>query len=188
MTTLFRKFILGALIAALALAALPLTSVFAAGALDPVTPPTPGTPRDPAIATARLELAFARQQIRIARIGEAVVNYDLMTKNVQILLDKAKANGKDVSAVQTAFDAYKAAFAKAKPFYDQAKAIATAHGGFDANGKVTDLEKAKATVKSLADIFRQYADTLDGTLRTLREAIQAFRLANPRPVPTPVKP
>ena len=188
MTTIFRKFILGALIAALAIAALPLASAYAAGSNGPSTPPAPGTPRDPTIVKARLELVFARQQMKVARIGEAVANYDNMTKNVQTLIDKAKEKGKDVSAVQAVFDAYKAAFEKGKPIYEQAKTTVAAHDGFDANGKVTDLEKAKATVKSVADTLKQYRDTVGDAFRTLREAIKAFREANPRPTPVPTQP
>jgi hypothetical protein len=188
MTTIFRKFILGALIAALAIAALPFASVYAAGSTDTGTPPAPGTPKDPAKANARLELTFARQQLKVGRIGLAVNNYDNMTKDVQTLIDKAKENGKDVSAIQAAFDAYKAAFEKAKPIYEQANSIVRSHSGFDGNGKVTDTEKAKATVKSLAESLKQYGDTLDGTFKALREALKAFREANPRPTKTPTQP
>lgn len=185
MTTIFRKFILGALIVALALVALPLTVAFAAGSNDPATPPAPGTPKDPVIVNARLELVFARQQMKVTRIGEAVANYDNMIKNVQTLIDKAKENGKDVSAVQAAFDSYKAAFVAGKPIYEQAAALVAKHDGFDASGKVTDTEKAKATVKSLAESLKQYRDTVGEAFKTLREALKAFREANPRPTKTP---
>ncbi len=181
MNTIFRKFILGALIAALSLAALPLTTAFAAGP----TPPAPGATKDPATVNARLELVFAHQQTRITRIGEAVTKFETMTKSTQTLIDKAKANSKDVSAVQTAFDAYKAAFEKGKPLYEQAKTILTAHDGFDASGKVTDAEKAKATIKSLAGILKQYETTVGETFKALGQALKAFRAANPRSTPTP---
>ena len=80
MTTIFRKFILGALIAALVIAALPLASVYAAGATDTATPPAPTIP-DPTIAKARIELAFARQQVKVARIGVEVANFDLSARS-----------------------------------------------------------------------------------------------------------
>jgi hypothetical protein len=184
MTTFFRKFILGALIAALTLVALPLSSAFAAGATDTATPPAPSTP-DPTITKARIELVFARQQVQVARIGVEVANFDLISKNAQTLIDKAKANGKDVSAVQAAFEAFKAAFEKGKPIYEQANALVRSHSGFDGNGKVTDLEKAKATVKGLAESLKQYRDTVGEAFKTLREALKAFREANPRPTRTP---
>lgn len=183
MTTTLRKIILGVLIAAVALvalaaAALPLTSAFAAGSKDSATPPAPD------IVKARLEMAFASQQMRITRISAAVTNYDLLTKNMQRLLDRAKSNGKDVSAIQTAFDAYQAAFEKGRPLYEQAKTIAAAHTGFDTAGNVTDAEQAKATVKSLAGVLRPYGETVGTAFKALHQAIQAFRLANPRSAPS----
>ncbi len=188
MKNLLRKFVLGALLIALAVAALPFNSALAAGLQETGTPPAPGTPKDPAALNARLELAFARQKLVVERIGLAVNNFPLLTKNVQTLLDKAKANGKDVAALQAAFDAYQAAFEKAKPSYEQAKTILGTHDGFDANGKVTDAEKAKATLKSLAEPLKQYRLTIGESLKNLREALKAFRAANPRTpevTPTP---
>lgn len=187
MNTTFRKFALGALIAALIVVALPLASVYAAGLIDTATPPAPSTP-DPTIVKARLELAFARQRVMVARIGMEVANFDLVAKDAQILIDRAKANGKDVSALQAAFDAFKVAFEKGKPIYDQANSIVLSHSGFDGNGNLTDLEKAKATVKSLAETLKQYRDTVGDAFKNLREAIQAFRQANPRPTKTPTQP
>ena len=188
MTTIFRKFVLGALIAALAVAALPFSSAFAAGAADP-TPPAGGALKSPTRANDRLELAFARQQFHVQRIGLVISDSAAAFTRVQNLLDKAKANGKDASAVQSAFDAFKAAFEQGKPLYEQAKSIAAGHVGFDAAGKVTNTEQAKATVKSLNDVLKQYRGTVQPAFKTLREAVKAFRLANPKtPIQTPTVP
>ncbi len=187
MTTLFRKFVLIGLIAALVILALPLASVSAAPAIDPGTPPAPSTP-DPNLAKARLELAFARQQVQVARIGVEVANFDLISRDVQILLDKARENGKDVVALQAAFEAFKAAFEKGQPLYEQAAASLRSHSGFDGNGQVTDLEKARATVKSLAETLKQYRETTGEVFRAFREALRAFREANPRPRRAPAQP
>jgi hypothetical protein len=187
MITIYRKFLLASLIIALTVTALPLTNVFAAGSLDPTTPPA-GTRTDPTVINARLELIFARQKMVVTRIGEAVANYDNLTKNVQTILDKAKARGKDVSAIQTAFDAFKAAFVAAKPLYEQANSLVTQHDGFDNNGKVIDSEKAKITVKNLREALKQYRGTIGETRQTLRNSIKAYRLANPHTKPTTTQP
>jgi hypothetical protein len=184
MTTVFRKFILGVLIAALAIAALPFSSVFAAAAQSVAA--TPPAPRDPALASARLELVFATQKYRVEIIGLSIDNADILFKRAQMLIDKARSNGKDVFAVQAAFDVYKAAFEKGKPLYTQAKVVVDMHAGFDDSGKLIDTEKAKATVKSLGDFIKQYRDTVGEARKALREAIQAFRQANPRSTPIPI--
>ena len=188
MTTIFRKFVLGALIATLAITALPFTSAFAAGSTDPATPPAAGALKNPTLVNDRLELAFARQQFHVQRIGLVISDSTAAFARVQALLDKAKANGKDASAVQAAFDAFKTAFGQGQTFYEQAKSIAAGHVGFDANGKVTNVEQAKATVKSLNAALKQYRDTVQPAFKTLREAVKAFRTANPKATKTPTAP
>jgi len=186
MTTTLRKFVLGTLIVAFVIFALPLASVYAAGASDIANPPA-STPNS-ANAGTRIELVFARQQVKVARISAEVANFTLVAKDTQILIDKAKANGKDVTALQAAFDAFKAAFEKGKPIYEQADALVRSHSGFDGNGNVTDVEKAKATVKSVAENLKQYRDTVSEPFKALHDAMKAFRAANPRPTKAPTQP
>ena len=174
MKMLFRKTILSALVLVLGLAAMPFVSVFAAGEYDP-TPPPHGQ-----ISNERLERVWARQLRIYGRMGRT----DELIEKVQKLLDRAKANGKDVSAVQAALDAFTAAAKDAQPIYESIKGIVNSHQGFDSNGKVTDLEKAKETVQSMHAKFKEIRDTLNGTGKALRQAIRAFRQANPRPQPT----
>ena len=175
MKMLFRKTILLALVAALGLAAMPFVSVSAAGEYDP-TPPPQGK-----ISNERLERVWARQ----LRIYERMGRTDEFVERVQKLIDRAKENGKDVSAVQAALDAFKAAVKDAQPIYESIKGIINSHPGFDSNGKVTDPEKAKETVKAMHEKFKEIRETMNGTGKGLHEAIKAFREANPRPQPTP---
>ena len=108
---------------------------------------------------------------------------DELIERVQKLIDRAEANGKDVSAVQAALDAFAAAVKEANPIYESMKGIINSHQGFDDNGKVTDPEKAKETVSSMHEKMLEIKTVMDGTGRALREAIRAFREANPRPTP-----
>src|SRR6266496_2656670 len=174
MKLFFKKTILFAPVAALGLASLPLVNVFASGQNDPTPPPQTQITND------RLELIWARQ----LRVYERMGRVDEFTAKVQRLIDRAKANGKDVSAVQAALDAFEAQWKAAKPTYESIKGIVNSHQGFDSNGKVTDPEKAKATVKEMHEKFKEIRDTLNGTGKALRQAIKAFREANPRPQPT----
>jgi hypothetical protein len=175
MKTLFRKTILLALVAVLGLAAMPFVSASAAGEYDPTPPP------DRQISNERLERVWARQ----LRIYERMGHTDEFVARAQKLIDRAKANGKDVFAVQAALDAFKAAMKDAQPIYESIKGILNSHQGFDSNGKVTDLEKAKETVKAVHEKFKEIRETMNGTRKELHEAIKAFREANPRPKSTP---
>ena len=174
----FKKSVLLALIAVLAtlgVASLPFVTVSAQGAKDP-TPPPQGQ-----ISNEKLEKAWARQLQLYERMGKT----DELVTKVEKLLDRAKANGKDVFAIQSALDAFKDAVKDAKPIYESAKGIINSHQGFDANGKVTDSEKAKETVMALHEKFQEIKTAMAGTGKALREAIKAFREANPRPQKTP---
>jgi len=176
MKMLFRKTILFALVLVLGLAAMPFVSASAAGEYDPTPPPA----EQGQIRTERLERAWARQ----LRIYERMGRTDEFIEKVQKLIDRAKAKGKDVSAVQTALDAFKAAAKDAQPIYESVKGIINSHQGFDNNGKVTDPEKAKETVKAMHEKFKEIRDSMNGTGKALHEAIKTFRKANPRPQPT----
>jgi len=165
------------LILALGLASLPNFSAAAAG-LDNQTL-TQQPQRE--ITKERLEKIWAHQ----LRLYEKLGKTDEFIEKIQKLIDRASANGKDVSALQAALDTFADAWKDAKPIYESMKGIVNSHQGFDDNGKVTDPEKAKETVKSMQEKFREIKAILNGTGQALREAIQAFREANPRPQKSP---
>jgi hypothetical protein len=174
MKNIFKKTMLLALVATLAVASLPFVSVAAQGVNDP-TPPVGE------VSNEKLEKAWARQLKAYERMGKT----DEFVAKVQKLLDRATANGKDVSAVQAALDAFVESTKDAKPIYESAKGIINSHQGFDTNGKVTDPAKAKETVTAMREKMQEIKTAMDGTGKALHEAIKAFREANPRPVKTP---
>lgn len=169
--------VLFALAVTLALAAFPLISASAAGQNDPSTPPPNLSSNE------RLEKVWARQLQFYDRFGRA----DEWIDKAQRLIDRAKANGRDVSAVQAvqaALDAFDAAVKTAHPIYESMKGIVSSHQGFDENGKVTDSAKARETVQAMHAKIQEIKTVMNGTGKALREAIKAFRQANPRPQPT----
>lgn len=175
MKSLFKKTILLALIAAMGLASLPFVSVSAAGANDP-TPPPQGELTDE-----RLEKIWAHQ----LRLYEKMGKTEAFIGKVQQLIDRAGENGKDVLAVQAALDAFADAVEEAKPIYASAQGIVDSHAGFDANGKVTDSAQAQETVRAMGEKLKEIKDAMGGTGKALRDAIHAFREANPRPEKSP---
>jgi len=175
MKYLFKKTILFALIVALGVASLPFVSVAAQGTNDP-TPPPYGQ-----VKTDRLERAWARQLRLYERMGKT----DDFVAKVQKLLERASANGKDVSGMQSALDEFVTAVEDAKPIYESAQSIIDSHTGFDANGKVTDPKQAKEKIKALREKMQEIKTAMKGTGEALREAIKDFREANPHPVKTP---
>jgi hypothetical protein len=169
--SLFKTTTLLALAAALTVAGLPLHRVAAAGPDDPNHPPSGELTNE------RLERIWARQLRAYEKWGKS----EEFVEKAQALIDRASTNGRDVSAVQSALDAFENAIKDARPIYESANGIVNSHQGFDADGKVTDPEKAKETVHQLGEKMKEIRDAMGGTGQALRESIRAFREANPRP-------
>ena len=167
MKNIFKRTMLLALVAALAVASLPFVSVSAQGANDP-------TPPAGEVSNEKLEQAWARQLKAYERMGKT----DEFVAKAQQLIDRASAKGKDVSAVQAALDAFVESTKDAKPVYESAKGIINSHQGFDANGKVTNAEQAKATVEQMRTKMQEIKSTMNGTFKALLEEMKAFREAN----------
>lgn len=180
MKNIFKNSIMIALVAALAVASLPLVSAAAMGQDDPVPP-------QGLVSKERLERIWARELRIYNQIGSGFDRADQVTLRVQNLIDHAAQNGKDVFAVQAALDAFESALKDAHPIYESGKGIVSSHQGFDSNGQVTNTEKANETVMQMGEKLREIRDAMNGTGKALRAAIRAFREANPRPqnMPTP---
>jgi len=168
MKNIFKKTILAALAAALVFAAFPMTSAFAQGE----------NPPKGEVSNEKLEQAWARQLKNYERLGKGFEDTDAQIAKFQARIDKAAENGKDVTALQAALDAFASALKSGRPIYDSMSVIVNSHQGFDANGKVTDVEQAKSTLKEFRAKMEQLKSTMNGTGKALREALRAFREAN----------
>ncbi len=179
LSSLFKKTILVALVAALSLGALPVTSAYASGLNDPADPPADSVQ----LSNERLERVWARLQRVYERQGQVLDRADRMVERFQNLIDRMNENGKDTTALQAALDAFEEALKEAHPVYESAKGILNSHQGFDADGKVTDREKAIETVKELRDKMQEVRGIIGEPGKALREAIKTFRDAH-RPADT----
>ncbi|MCF6278620.1 MAG: hypothetical protein L3J16_07730 [Anaerolineales bacterium] len=174
---MFKKMVLIALVAALGLAALPTGNVYASGLSDETTPPVRPEPTGE-----RLEKGWQRALRMNERVGKLFERADKGSEKIQRLIDKANQKGLDTAAVQAALDAFAQAIADARVIYDNAQTIIDAHAGFDADGKVSDAAEAAETLKSVGEQLKALRETVSPSGKALREAIKAFREANPRPV------
>ena len=174
MNNIFKKMILVALAAALVFAAFPVTSAFAQGE----------NPPKGELTNEKLEQIWARQLKIHERLGKGFDDIDGQIAKFQARIDKAAENGKDVTALQAALDAFEAAMKNAKPIYESMNGIVNSHQGFDTEGKVTDAEKAKATVQEMRAKLKELKSEMGGTGKALRAALKAFREAN-KPVDAP---
>jgi hypothetical protein len=166
MNNSFKKMIFVLMAAALVFAAFPVTSALAES--------TPNS----GLTNEKLEKVWARQLKIHERFGKMFTDTDAKLAKAQALIDKAAANGRDVTAVQSALDAFKSALKTTKPIYESMNGIVNSHQGFDASGKVTDLTQAKSTVEAMGAKLKEVKSSMNGTGEALREAIREFRKAN----------
>jgi uncharacterized protein YoxC len=170
MIIIFKKVVLMALSVALVFAAFPVTSAFAES--TSTLTPTRG------LTIAKLEKVWARQLKIYHRVGKIFTDTDAKIAKAQALIDKAAANGKDVSAVQSALDAFESALKSTRPIYEGIQIVVTSHQGFDVNGKVIDFAQAKSTVKEMGTKLKEVKSSMNGTGKTLIDALKAFRKTN----------
>jgi post-segregation antitoxin (ccd killing protein) len=97
---------------------------------------------------------------------------------VQELIDAARAEGKDVSALEAALAAYNGGLAQAQAEHDNAANIIAAHNGFDDGGGVVDVEAARQTTRSARLSLNDAHIELAQSVHALRQALQDWRAAN----------
>lgn len=172
MKKMFRNFVMVVLAAVLVLAAVPVTSVFAQGE----NPPASNTPSNE-----QLEKIWARQLKAYQRLGKGFDDLDEQITKFQERIDIAAQNGRDVTALQAALDAFEEASQNTQPLYEDLGQIVESHNGFDDDGKVTDAVQAKSTVDGMGAGLKEIKASMNGTGKALREALKAFRGANRPP-------
>jgi hypothetical protein len=173
-TMLFKKMILVALVAALALAAFPLTGVSAAAPGDDTVPPAQGQ----GLSNARLEKVWHRMQIRAGRLDKFFAKSGDLADKAGKMIARFKEAGESTTELEAALKAYESTVKQAKPIYESSKGIVTSHKGFDANGKVTDADQAKATIKQLGGKLGDVHKAMDGTGKALFELMKSILKAH----------
>jgi len=86
-----------------------------------------------------------------------------------------QAKGKDTTALQAAVDAYRAGIASARAEWQLAADGLAAHAGFDADGKVTDADAARATLKAAHGHMEQASKLANQATQAFHTAMEAFR-------------
>ncbi len=119
----------------------------------------------------RLVLASADQANRLEYSGE-------VAGEAQQWINTLKAEGKDVSALETALSAFNAGIATANGFHNTGAGILSTHAGFDGSGNVTDAQQALNTVTTAANNLRQAHLAITQAAIDFRNAVHDWRGKN----------
>jgi hypothetical protein len=165
---------------------IPSLTAFAAAAPQTANPPAAHTPQpDP---TSRLETRFQKEQIWDTTQGKRIDLTNTLIGRAQGVIDRFKARGVDVAALQTALDNFKISTTSASAIHAKAGEILSTHAGFDANGKVIDQTAARATVQSAGESLQEARQTLNDAIPALRQEIRTFRQQHKPAAPVPTAP
>jgi hypothetical protein len=129
----------------------------------------------------RLERAYKAQQERLRRQDYHLKRADEFAARMDEFIANQQAKGRDTAALEQAVVNFRAGMADARAFWNEASAVLTAHAGFDDAGRVTNVEQARATLRTA------HGHLVDASLAgreaalELRKAIRAYRQANPAP-------
>lgn len=126
----------------------------------------------------RLEKEYQREQKAIETQSTRLGKADAFVGKAQQRIDGLKSQGKDVTLLLTALDNFQQMLKAAHADHDSAVAILKAHAGFDANGKVTDIQLARSTVQQAAHLMKQVQQDVRPSMRDLAQAIRQFVKAN----------
>jgi hypothetical protein len=122
-----------------------------------------------------LTKAYTAEQTWLSKQSTAMTKaYDAAAK-VQELIDKASAEGLDVSVLQDALIAFNGSMTTVEAHHQEAANVLAAHAGFDAGGAVTDRAAARQTVMDGRRALGNAHMTMTPAFWALRDAINAWR-------------
>jgi hypothetical protein len=155
---------------------------FDSASAAPATPPSGSTKAELALART-YKAEQKRLQIQDGRLTRAVTH----AAKIDSLIAKLKAKGKDTTALEAAVAEFRSGIGQARAEWQAASATLTTHAGFDGDGKVSNADQARTTLKEAHGHMEQAHTIAQAAYQKLRAAIAAYRKAN-RGVAEPVEP
>jgi hypothetical protein len=173
-----------ALVVALAALAMTFSAAFAAPADGR------GKPEGKPGRGARLEATYKVEQARLKVQNERLGRAGEYATKIDAVIARLKSKGKDTAALDQAVAAFRTAIGQARAEWQAASDVLATHAGFDAAGKVTNADQARATLESAHGHMQKVHEVMRAAYTSLRDALKAYRKAHREatPPPTPAEP
>jgi hypothetical protein len=155
---------------------------FGSASAAPANRPTTPKPANAALPRT-YKLEQNRLMIQDIRLKNAVLHADKLDQ----LIARLKAKGQDTAVLEQAVAAFRADIATARAEWQAASTTLATHTGFDNNGKVTNADQARATLKDAHSHMEQTHTIARSAYQKLHTAIVAYRKAH-REVKEPLAP
>jgi hypothetical protein len=151
-----------------------LVALFATFGSAAAAPRSSDTPPD---SKPRLERAYQQERQNLAAMERRFNEAGMFADTVAGIIAKLKQHGVDTARLERALENFRSRMAEAHNQWEQAHDVLTVHTGFDAEGHVTDVRQARATITQ-AHLRLQRTRTL--AERAFRE-LRAVLMTYPRP-------
>lgn len=122
-----------------------------------------------------LEQSYKTEQQWLNQQQETLNKTDQAAAKVQKLIDKAAAEGLDVTILENDLATFNDEMGTNKAEHQTAAEILAAHNGFDDQGSVTDKQAARQTVLDAKQAIWQAHVTLSQSVRNLYLAVREWR-------------
>ncbi|MFN8411014.1 MAG: hypothetical protein U0Z26_01365 [Anaerolineales bacterium] len=129
-------------------------------------------PGDPA-----LKQALQAEQKWLNIQQDTINKADLAASKVQEVIDKAAAEGLDVTSLQNALGVFNNAMSNSKGEHQAAANLLNTHNGFDGSGEVTDRQSARQMILDTRQHLMQAHVSLVQATRNLHQAVLDWRSA-----------
>ena len=139
---------------------------------NPPVPPAGQEP--PARQIERLEKAYQRELKATDAQAERLTGAEERVQKFAERIANLKSKGKDTSALEEALANFNEILKAAHTTHDQAAGILKTHAGFDEQGKVTDIQKARETVRQTEKLLSEVHRDLRPAIRDLARAAHEY--------------
>lgn len=175
LTTRWSRWAFGLLVAVVAIS----VSVGSASA-------APRTPNRDNRERVRLERAYNEEQARLKAQEAWLKRANEFSTKVNTRIAELKNRGEETATLEQALAAFNGGIAQARDHWNLANGTLATHAGFDAQGNVTNVDQARATIQAARQHLQQARQVARAAMLQLRAAFAKYRQAHPRtPLPEP---
>jgi hypothetical protein len=151
---------------------------------------TPRTPPNPPGRNAALEAAYRVAKQRLKVQDTRLIHADAYAARVDAVIARLKERRQDTAPLERAIAAFRSRMADARKEWQGAQAGLATHAGFDDQGKVTNADQARASLKGAHEHMEQATRIARAAYRDLHAAFVAYRRSHrgaeePLPPATP---
>jgi len=118
---------------------------------------------------------FRYQESTTVFIGTALEDANGSMSRAEERIDKLLKEEKDVAELEEAISQFEILVVKAENAYSAAQSLVDLHSGFNDQGRVEDLEKARKTINAIEPYLSTARKNIVEAVRVVYEAVKVYQ-------------